>query len=399
LKQARALASRALARLERNEEALRLAVTGGVRRMEPWCGRVDLLATAHAAGPLLDALAEAPFLAGTLERTPGVLLVRTKEDVHLRLEVLADEARFGAALLRTTGPDAYVAALHAHARAQGLAWDGDRLHAGDEERGGPEENDILAALGLPWQPPERRGFGPLDEGTPAGLIEMRDVLGAAGLHAGSGPGRYGFDELASRAAREGYAWAVVLGGDPGLEGPQRPVEGSPFVAFPAVALTVSPSGQVAPHAGDASDALRFAYVGPGVATAGTGLTDLLVRAAGSRHVDVLVLRAPDGLGGPHGAVDPERLLEACAGHGVALGIPPPPHHLLPEPGLLEAARARGSQLLLLAEAQDLNSVDDLMLSVGLARRAGVERSQVLNTLDAVAFEAWRRSRRERAVAP
>jgi DNA polymerase (family 10) len=383
LKEARALAARALNRLERSDAALRLAVTGETRRMEPAVARVDLLATAHEAAPLLDALAAAPFVADVLDRGAATGLVRAKDGLLLHLEVLEQEERFGAALLRTTGPDAYVASLHAVARGRGLAWTGDVLAAGGEERLAAEEHDVYAALDLPWQPPERRGRGSLEEGVPPGLLEMRDVVGVAGLEPGQGPGRYSAAEFLSRAEREGYAWALVTSsGD------------APALPLGARRVDIGPDGALTLESGIVADpeAFRIGYPEPGFPTARRALTAALVTAAKSGALDVLALRLPPG------AEDPEAraLLDACAASGVALGVPPPPHHPRPEPHLLEAGAARGVPVLLLAEAIDLNSVDDLILAVGLARRAGVPRSLVLNTFDRPALEAWKGVRRARA---
>lgn len=401
LREARGLASRTLSRLERCPEALRLAVTGEVRRMEPWISRVDLLATAHAAGPLLDALAGAPYVAEVLERTPTAATVRTRDGVRLRLEVLEQEGRFGAALLRTTGPAGYVWSLHTLARAQRLTWEADTLAERGEPRGGPEEVEVFAALGLPWQPPERRGRGSLEEGVPSGLLEMRDVVGIAGLHGSTAEERFAAEELAQRAQREGYAWALVddesalAGGD--AESGYPVLESQGIQTLTANVVRVGRGGEFRHvREADAYGSVCLAYLDADAPTDPTWLTDLLVKAARHRPVDVVALRVPEMPPPDRCLLDVPRLLQACAETGVALGVPPPPHHPDPEPGLLEAAAARGIPLLLLAEARDLSSVDDLILAVGLARRAGVPRSLVLNTFDRAGFEAWRGVRRGRS---
>src|SRR5688572_7453610 len=204
LGQARAAAARLLGRLERNSEALRLAVTGAVRRMEPWVARVDLLATAHAAGPLLDDAAAAPAVAETLARTERVLDVLLRDGVHVRLAVLEDEPLFGAALARSTGPEQHVEGLVSRARVRGLAWEGDRLLRAGAPQGCPEEADVYALLGLPWCPPERRGRADVATPPPPDLVAMADLVGVAGLHTNAGSGRYSLPEMATRAAREGY---------------------------------------------------------------------------------------------------------------------------------------------------------------------------------------------------
>jgi hypothetical protein len=371
LGQARAAAARLLGRLERSDQALRLAVTGAVRRMEPWVARVDLLATAHAAEPLLAEAAAAPAVAETLARTQATLEVRLKDGVHVRFEVLEDEARFGAALARSTGPERHVADLVSRARTRGLSWEGDRLLRGGVPQDCPEEADVYALLGLPWCPPERRGRADVTTPPPADLVTMADLVGVAGLHTNAGAGRYSLSEMAARAAREGYAWALAFA---------TPDACAAWTPEPEAPLALIPASE----SWSAED--EEAWV---VAVPATGL-------AGDPRADVVLLRSP-----PEGTpeFDVARLLDGLVASGAALGIAPPPRHPLPEPALLEAAAARGVPVMLFADAHDLVSLDDAVLVTGLARRGGLPRGLVLNALSSADLRAWRAKRRARHGLP
>ena len=393
---ARAAAARLLGRLERNESALRLAVTGETRRMAPWVRRLDLLATAHEAGPLLDALAQAPRVAAVLTRAERSVEVRLDDGLRVRLEVLADEAEFGPALVRATGPTAYVALLEARAEALGLAWRGHTLWQGSERLVLWEESEVYERLGLERPAPERRERT-LPGAEVAELVAMTEIRGAAGLHVKPGSGRYGLEEMAARAQREGYGWSLLLApADEPLTVEQAQLalarwnDHGETSAPGRLALEVA-LGAPDPGAAQAQVLLASADSGGAASIAALG------SAARDPRYDALWLRAPPAPPGPpEHAPDLRPLLHALAATGAALAVSPPPHHPRPEPELLEAALALGVPLLLLADARDLVGVDDLVLSVGLARRAGARREQVLNTLDLAGFDAWLARRRARA---
>ncbi len=396
---ARAAAARLLGRLERSDSALRLAVAGETRRMAPWVGRLDLLATAHEAGPLLDALEKAPRVAAVLARGERSVEVRLEDGLGVRLEVLADEAEFGPALVRATGPAAYVGLLEARAQALGLAWKGHTLWEGRERLSLWEEAEVYERLGLERPAPERR-----ERALPgAEIVEpvaMTEIRGAAGLYVKPGGGRYGLEEMAARAQREGYAWSLLVA--PAGEAPKVKQAEEALARWNDDAETRAP-GRLALEV--ALDAPRqLAAPGPlllaASADADAARSAALLAAAEDPRYDALWWRPPPAPPrSSEKASDLRPLLDLLVRTGAALAVSPPPHHPRPEPGLLEAALARGVPLLLLAEARDLVGIDDLVLSVGLARRAGARREQVLNTLDLADFDAWVARRRARALDP
>ncbi len=386
---ARALAGRLLGRLERVEAALRLAVTGGLRRMDPRVDPVELLATAHDAAPLLAAFVGAPRVAAVLHASAQEARVRFEDGSQATLTVLPSEEDVAVAQVQRTGPPAHVAELERRARDRGLSWAGTRLL---DPQGLPlplaEEADLYAALGLPCPPPERRGRAPR-AGEPVPPVGMAEIQGVAGLYVRGGGGRYGVPELAARAAREGYAWALLLAEEVGGEGLEAFAgalgawndQGQPPRLLGAAVLPIDASGALLdprPAGLPLLGVARLAAVGPaavGPASAGERLT----AAARDPRVDLLSLAPPPGT--PHGlSLPPEALLPALAAGGPCLLVPPPPLHALPEPGLLEALGAAGLPALLSAEARDLVGVDDLILTVGLARRAGLPAALVRNAL-------------------
>lgn len=385
---ARSEAGRLLGRLERNEAALRLAVAGATRRMAPHVERLDLLATAHEAAPLLETLASAPRVRALRERAAQHVEVELDSGLCVRLEVLADEQDFVAALVRATGPDQHVAWLEARAQACGLAWRGHALVGPEGRMDLLEEDDLYAALGLERPIPERRETW-LPGMEAASPLAMPEVAGVAGVHAREAGGRYPLADMASRAAREGYGWLLAT----------LP-RGSDAAAAAALAQAVQ-----ACHApGEERVPVRMAHeLAPGAAQVeAPGPRALRLRCAPWAQAAATLSAAPadalllDPAGGAPGAGEVESVLAGLARSGAALAVRPPPHHPQPEPQLLERALAAGIPLLLLADAHDLLGLDGLVLSVGLARRAGATAPQVLNAWPLDRLDAWLAARPEPA---
>src|SRR5439155_26739242 len=101
---------------------------------------------------------------------------------------VAPRRRFGTALLRATGSDAYVAALGTLPDA-------------------PTEEALYRALGLSYTPPELREL-PIGRDVPA-LVELADVRGDLHVHTTWSDGKASVLEM-GRAARDlGYEYIAI----------------------------------------------------------------------------------------------------------------------------------------------------------------------------------------------
>ena len=81
----------------------------------------------------------------------------------------------------------------------------------------------------------------------------------------------------------------------------------------------------------------------------------------------------------------EEVLDALAESRGAIEISGDPHRLDMEPRLARMARARGIPFVLSVDAHSMPELDNVRYAVGLARRAGIHRDEVLNTKSAAAF--------------
>jgi DNA polymerase (family 10) len=405
---ARRAASRVLDRLQREPAALRLAVAGALRRMEPIIERVDLVATAHDTAGLLDAFETMPFVDVAVARGDRDAVVRLDDGVEVWLEVAAREADYAVLLFRRTGPDTHVEALAQRAAACGCTLLDDRLARGGRRVDVAEEEALYAALDLPFVPPERRGATGLDGGE--ALVTMRDVQGCVGLHTVDGAGAFELEDMATRAEREGYRWAVVTDRShrafprgASLEAVRaqaeriaryREQDPDGIELFHGTEVDVLPDGRL-DWPDDVLRAFDFvvAAVNDGHGPDGrpqdeAAMTERVCRAVA--HPQVHALAHPEGrvlLGRPGWPVNVEAVLRACADAGTAVSVSGLPHRLDLDERWHAYARLLGLRALPAADAHDLNGIDQAILAVGALRRGGWRPGEVLTTLSAAAFKA------------
>ena len=93
----------------------------------------------------------------------------------------------------------------------------------------------------------------------------------------------------------------------------------------------------------------------------------------------LVLRRPPI------ACDVEAVLDALASARGAIEISGDPYRLDLPPAWIPAARRRGLKFVISVDAHAIGDLDNLEYGVAMARRGGVQRSEVLNALPFTAF--------------
>jgi DNA polymerase (family 10) len=81
----------------------------------------------------------------------------------------------------------------------------------------------------------------------------------------------------------------------------------------------------------------------------------------------------------------EDVLDAAAESRAAIEINGDPHRLDIEPRWARAARERGLKFVVSVDAHATRELDNMVWGVGMARRAGLSRHDVLNTLGAEPF--------------
>jgi DNA polymerase (family 10) len=133
----------------------RVEVAGSFRRRKATVGDLDVLVCAGAHSPVAARFVEHPWVEEVLARGRTRSSVRLRSGLQVDLRVVPEES-FGAALVYLTGSKAHNIALRRRGQELGLKVNEYGVWRAKQRVAGRTEEDVYAALGLPFVPPERR---------------------------------------------------------------------------------------------------------------------------------------------------------------------------------------------------------------------------------------------------
>jgi DNA polymerase (family 10) len=360
--------NRARALVEPVAEALGGVVAGDPRR---WRDASERLAIVSSDNDALDRFHQLPQIVAVVDGTVGV----TVEGVPLEL-VVAPAKRFGTELLRATGSEAYVAAL-------------EPLPAG------ATEEEVYAALGVPWCPPELREEPHRLE--PPKLLEVADVRGDLHCHTTWSDGRASVLEMAEAARDRGYEYLAIcdhtpsVGAVPGITGDElrrqadeisaASEELAPFRILRGIECDILRDGSL-----DLPDDVLAeldwvqASVHGGQRMPARELTKRTVEAMRNPHVRCL--SHPKGRiinHRPENALELDEVFAVALETGVALEVNGLPDRLDLRGEHVRAAIDAGVNIVVSTDAHSTRGLGNMELAVHTARRGWATAADVLNT--------------------
>jgi DNA polymerase (family 10) len=202
----------------------RLEVAGSYRRRLETIGDIDLLASGIVPGDLMQRLADYSGVAKTLVLGETKTSVGLRNDLQVDLRVVPAES-YGAALVYFTGSKEHNIKLRQRALDRGLrvseygvfripedATD-ESLASDGEMVAGETEEDVYAAVGLPWIAPElREDRGEIqaaDNDSLPALIQIEDIRGDLQMHSTWSDGKNTIEEMLETCASRGYEYFAM----------------------------------------------------------------------------------------------------------------------------------------------------------------------------------------------
>ena len=367
--------NRARPLVEEIASALGGEIAGDPRRWGDASFDLAVVVPATDADAVVAAFEELPQIVTLVERGERRATGVTVEGVPVVLHLpLPDQ--LGTELVRQTGSRRYVEALGPLPDASG-------------------EEELYAALGIPWCPPELREAPFRD--TPPELVDLADVRGDLHSHTTWSDGRATVREMALAARDRGYEYLAICDHTmnvrvvPGLDADAVRRQGeeiavvddelAPFHVLRGIELDIRRDGsldlpddvlaeldwvQLSLHAGQREPRRE--------------LTAKVVEAM--RHPAVRCLSHPKGRivnHRPPNALDLEEVVAVALAEGVALEV-----NGLPDRLDLSGADARlavegGVRLVVSTDAHSVRGLGNMPLAVATARRGWATAADVLNT--------------------
>ena len=375
-----------------------IEVAGSFRRRKETIGDLDIVVSGANAPDLISRFGKFGEVTHVASQGDTRSTVRLSSGLQVDLRVI-EPACFGAALQYFTGSQAHNIELRKIAQAKKLKLNEYGLYRGSKCIGGRTEQEVYAALGLDWIPPElregRNEIALAREHKLPDLITLEQVRGDLQMHTDASDGKATLAEMVEAAQSLGYAYIAITDHSPRMSmAGQTPEElRAQWKAIDAlnkrlrglrvlksVEMDILESGKLDLH----DDVLAEAdYV---VATIHYGLkqnekqlTDRLLGAIENPWVDAI--------GHPTGRILPNRpsysldfdvVAKAAANAKCLLEINGSERLDLPDT-LAAAAKSHGVRFVLSTDAHNQRELGFMRFAVSVARRAGLTAADVMNT--------------------
>ncbi len=212
-------AEKLIAYLRRFEGIETITPEGSLRRGRETVGDLDILATGPACAEdkvqtAVDYVAAYPPITDLIAKGQNKVSFRLRNGLQVDVRLLP-EGSYGAALQYFSGSKMHNVTIRQRALKRGYTLSEyalARVEDGSFVAGATEE-EIYAALGLDWIPPElRENNGEIEAAEQhrlPTLIELRDIRGDVHMHTDATDGKNTIREMAEAAAKRGYEYIAI----------------------------------------------------------------------------------------------------------------------------------------------------------------------------------------------
>jgi DNA polymerase (family X) len=306
-------------------------------------------------------------------------------------------SNWGSALVKATGDEAHLAALEARAASRGVALE--TFEAADESA-------VYEAVGLPLLPPELRygawGIERAEREDLSALLRIEHIRGMVHCHTTYSDGKHSVLEMAMAAQALGMQYITITDHSPSAHyargvaldrlKQQWDEIAEAQAKVPISILRGAEADILRDGSLDYPDAILeqldvvIASVHARYRMSSSEMTERLVRALSLPIFKIW----GHGLGRilNHRAAfecDVTRVLEALASSRGAIELNADPHRLDLPPEWIPAARQLGLPFVVSVDAHSTQGFGALRYGITMARRGGLSKAEVLNTLSADAF--------------
>lgn len=378
----------------------RVEVAGSFRRRKETVGDLDLLVTCNKSALVMERLARYEAVSEVLARGNTKMTVRLRNGLQLDLRVVR-EASYGAALQYFTGSKAHSIQLRRRALERGLKLNEYGVFRSKRAVAGRTEEEVYAAVGLPWIPPElREARGEIElalEGKLPKLIELNDLRGDLHMHTTATDGRATLEEMVEGARKKGYTYIAITDHSKrvsmarGLDARRLRQEWKAIdklagkvrgiTILKGVELDILKDGALdLPDAVLAEADWVVGSIHYDQNQSREQITERLLKAV--RHPLVHAIGHPTGrlIGKRTGYdVDLNVIFRAAADYGCLLELNSQPERLDLDDTALMGAKKRGVGIVIDTDAHAVEELGFMEFGVYQARRAGLEAKDVANT--------------------
>ncbi|HZR56851.1 MAG TPA: DNA polymerase/3'-5' exonuclease PolX [Terriglobales bacterium] len=387
---------------------------GSLRRGRETVGDLDILVTGPACcddserEKLIDHIIKLPGLMEIIARGENKVSFRLRGGMQVDVRFLSPES-FGAAMQYFTGSKSHNVAIRQRALKMGYTlseYSLARLEDGTVVAGKTEE-EIYAAVGLDYIPPElRENTGEIEAAekhTLPALITQQDIQGDVHMHTVETDGRNSIEEMAEAAREHGYKYMAITDHSKNLAFANGLDDTRAVEHIKRIRSANDNMGGIRILAGievdilgdgtlDLSDEVLqqmdivIASVHSHFGQTASEMTDRLIRAISNPNTSII--------GHPTGRMllrrdayqfDIDAVLKAAAQNKVAMELNAYPDRLDLCDRHLRLAKQHGVKIVINTDSHHTSHLDKIKYGILQARRAWLTKQDVLNTLPADDF--------------
>lgn len=391
----------------------RVENAGSFRRRRETVGDLDLLVCGGDAAAVMQTFVTHSLVVEVLGRGETKSSVRLGSGLQVDLR-LVPEASFGAAMLYFTGSKQHNIELRKVALDQGMSLNEYGLTRDGAVVAGRTEEDVYRALGMDWIPPElREAQGEIDlaraHRLPV-LLEEQDLVADLHMHTDRSDGRNTIEEMVRAARQRGCRYCAITEHSQSLAMARGFDDARVRTSRDEIEAVRRKFDDIQILHGLEVDILADGALDLG--EEGLAMLDWVIVSLHSRLdqpaevATARVLKAIEhpmvcAMGHPSARMigkrppvplDFERIFARAAELGVVMEINAQPDRLDLSDVNARLAKARGVRLILDTDAHRIEELRDFpKFGVFMARRAGLTRDDLLNTLP---FERFRETIRK-----
>jgi DNA polymerase (family 10) len=415
---AEAAATEIIAHIEKAGKAVHCVTpAGSLRRGKETVGDLDLLVTlaeGHTSQKHVDALAKHILAFPGIDQT----LAHGENKVSFTLEnslqvdvLLLEKENFGAALLYFTGSKEHNVALRGRANDLGYTLNEYALATlkGEKRVAGKTEEEIYAKLKLDFVPPElRENTGEIaaaEKHQLPHLITLADIKGDLQMHTTASDGKNSIEEMAEAARKLGHQYIAITDHSKAVTVANGLDEKRMAAHIKNLHAANAKDLGIRVLAGSEVDILKdgsLDYSGELLAQLDVvvcsihsyfnldraAMTDRMLAAIENPYTQIIahptgrLLLRRDPID-----YDMEKVLDACAKHGVAMECNSYPDRLDLKDVHLRMCKDRGVKVVISTDSHNTANLSFIRYGITMARRGWLESREVINTLPTAQFLA------------
>jgi DNA polymerase (family 10) len=189
-----------------------VTVAGSYRRRRDTVGDLDILVTASKGAPVMARFVAYDEVVAVVSQGSTRATVRLRSGMQVDLR-LVPQVSYGAALHYFTGAKAHNIAVRTLAVKRGLKLNEYGVFKGDKRIAGRTEQEVFAAVGLPYIEPElRENRGEIEaaqQGSLPSLLTLAELRGDLHCHTEASDGHDSLRDMALAARELGYEYLAI----------------------------------------------------------------------------------------------------------------------------------------------------------------------------------------------